>query len=284
MHRSLYFVGQRVALPILERWKCFWTIPDDPVNFRLQLILGKWEPETVAFFGKHLKAGMTVLDVGAHVGYYTRLFSQLVGPTGTVIAFEPHPVHFRYLQKNCERLENAILINKAAGNRAGIVTLWDALPESGSASIALHETRRSYLRTKISKEIASRSRGGLPVKKFSVEMVALDEFLGTMDINSSVDVVKIDIEGAEVLAFQGAEKLLRSSKGFIVFEFSPEHLRDMGSSPRELLKLLQEYGYTKIAALQGDEIQILNISNFSWDEHQLDATFSYENCVVWKEV
>jgi hypothetical protein len=62
-----------------------------------------WESETVRFVWGWLRAGQTVLDVGAHVGQYTLLASGIVGPAGRVIAFEPHPVLSRVLRRNVAR-------------------------------------------------------------------------------------------------------------------------------------------------------------------------------------
>lgn len=47
MHRCVYFISQHVVLPLLENWKQFWTVPDDPINFRFALLMQTWEPETV---------------------------------------------------------------------------------------------------------------------------------------------------------------------------------------------------------------------------------------------
>jgi len=282
-HRLAYFVAERVALPLLEHYYRFWTIPDDPVYFRLELILRRYEPETVAFFRQHIKPGMTVLDIGAHIGYYTRLFSQLVGPLGTVIAFEPHPIHFQYLQMNCGDAGNVILVNKAVGDQSRTVTLYDALPESGGVSIGLCREKREYVWSKMAHELSKRSREGLPIRTFTAEMVPLDEALGQMGI-TCFDVMKIDIEGAEVMALSGAKQLLASSNGFIVFELAPTNLRELGTSPYNLLHLLQHHGFTKIGIIEdGGKVNDLSPDAMKRLIAELEAEFSRVNCVAWKE-
>ena len=66
-------------MPALERRYDFKTIPEDPFWFRLELLTGQHEAETAQLLRRLVKPGMIALDVGAHVGYYTRLLSRLTG-------------------------------------------------------------------------------------------------------------------------------------------------------------------------------------------------------------
>ncbi len=105
-HALLYKLMTKIIVPGLEKVFGFYTREDDPLFFRLELILGSYEEDTVAFMRQIVKPGMTVVDVGAHVGYYTRLFSKLVNGTGQVISFEPHPKTFNVLRRNTAGLAN----------------------------------------------------------------------------------------------------------------------------------------------------------------------------------
>jgi len=226
---------------------------------------------------------MTVLDIGAHIGYYTRLFSQLVGPLGTVIAFEPHPIHFRFLQKNCGTLTNAVLVNKAVGNENRTITLYDAFAESVSTSIDLHDAKRAFVQSKTMDELSKRIREGLPIRTFTADMVTLDEFLGQLGI-THFDAMKMDIEGAEVMALYGAVQLLSTSNGFIVVELDPANLRDLGTSAEDLLSLLHRYGYTKVGIIEdGGKVSDLSPDAMKRLIAELEAKFSRVNCVAWKE-
>src|ERR1035441_6724268 len=62
----------------------------------------QYEPETKALLGSLIRPGMTVFDIGAHVGHYTLLAARIVGPTGRVYAFEPEPENFALLKRNVE--------------------------------------------------------------------------------------------------------------------------------------------------------------------------------------
>jgi len=241
IHRILYFSAQKLVLPLIERQRRFWTIPDDPVNFRLKLLLDKWEPETVNFFRRYIKPGMLVLDIGAHIGYYTRLFSQLVGPEGLVIAFEPHPVHFSFLQRNVLPCKNVKLVNKALGNENEVLTFYDYDVGSGSASLAVSEEKLAHSRHESAGEMAPRVRS--PMKRqFKVMVSILDFEFSLMKLSYSVDFVKIDVEGAEVSVLEGAQNVLTNSNAKIVFEVAPANLRAFGHSPEVLFDRLTGFG------------------------------------------
>ena len=280
VHRSLYFVGQHVALPLLERWKGFWTIPDDPLYFRLELLLGKYEPETVAFFKRYVKSGMVVLDVGAHVGYYTRLFSGLVGSSGLVIAFEPHPVHFHFLTKNVGKWPNVRLIPKAVGTEAGTVTIYDSPVESGGASLGWFEEKWKAVKRENLKEIAPRLKKLEETPVWEVEMARIDDVLRELAV-SRVDVVKIDVEGAEVLALRGAKQVLSGTEALIVFEVAPENLRGFGYVVEDLVGLLEEYGYRKFGVLTDRGVEIYKPCQIAELSTEIEVN-DYINCVASK--
>ena len=87
MHRFM----DRALIAWLERRHNFQTIAEDPFWFRLELLTGRHEIETSRQLQRLVQPGMIALEVGAHIGYHTRLLSRLTGPSGQVIAFEPHP-------------------------------------------------------------------------------------------------------------------------------------------------------------------------------------------------
>ena len=73
-------------------------------NDNLEFSVREYEPEIRKIFKSHVKRGCTVVDIGAHIGYYTLLSAKLVGPEGKVFAFEPNP-------ENCLILERSIAAN-----------------------------------------------------------------------------------------------------------------------------------------------------------------------------
>ena len=112
LHAFCYRLGSG-ALGMVSRIVGFRTNPADPLWWRLALMTGSHERASRALFAEIVTPGMTVVDVGAHIGYYTTQFARLVGPEGRVIAFEPHPGNFELLAHNLARCRNVTLLNQA---------------------------------------------------------------------------------------------------------------------------------------------------------------------------
>ena len=101
----------------------------------------QYEPEETQFFIDNLKEGMRVVDVGANIGYYTTLFSRLVGTTGSVIAFEPDPTNFSLLEKNCKAngCRNVRLEQLALSDKNGVAQLHLSEVNRGDHRMSLGE-------------------------------------------------------------------------------------------------------------------------------------------------
>jgi len=171
---------------------------------------GVYEPKETAFIQRRIKKGWTVYNVGAHIGYYTVIFSHLVGDTGRVYAFEPEPHNFALLQKNTGKLKNVVLINKAISDRAGKTRLYFGGENTGDNRIYPFNRKDSV----------------------KVKTARLDEY-------KTPDFVKIDVQGAEVLVLKGMGKM-RIRR--MMIEFDPLHLQLAGSSSKEFFEMLKNCG------------------------------------------
>ncbi len=189
-----------------------------------------YEPEETAFIAGALAPGMSFLDVGANVGYFTCLAARAVGPAGKVWAFEPDPRNFRLLARavRSNRLGNVTAVRAAASDRTGAVKLYPSLVNHGD--------HRTY-------DPGAGRRG------FRVRAWSLDEFFG--DPPPSIDFIKMDIQGAEPVALRGMPRLLRRcGRLTLMLELWPEGLRRSGEDPAELLALLASHGL-KLALIDG---------------------------------
>lgn len=187
-----------------------------------ELILsGKWEEYESNLFEKSIQPGDTVLDIGAHIGYYTLIAARKVGPKGKVYAFEPLTKNFNLLKKNVEAngYTNVELINAAVSNKVGIAKLFLSNEDNyGDQRIYDSEESRKTLR---------------------INTTTLDKYFSN---RKGVNVVKMDIQGSEMLALKGAIQLFKRSRKLKVFtEFWPKALRQAGSSATEYLNLLKRY-------------------------------------------
>jgi FkbM family methyltransferase len=186
-------------------------------------IFADWfEREATQFIKAMLRPGMTAVDVGAHIGYYTLLASRCVGPEGRVYAFEPHPQNYKKLQENAKRnaYRNIALVPKAISHATGTAKLHR---NGGSMGDSLYAP-------------------DTPQASMSVDTTTLDDFfrsLGWPDVH----LLKIDIEGGEWAALEGASELLRRSSNLcLVCEYLPELIRRAGRDPEAFRDYLVTLG------------------------------------------
>ena len=198
--------------------------PDDPVVSGA-LHFGVYEKAETNFFQTACHEGMTFLDVGANIGYYTALAARAVGPTGKVIAMEPDPESFKYL-------EHTIAANGTENVQAFPVAASDA-----SATLPLY--------------ISADNRGdnrlyapGESRPQVEVEAVATDALLAENKIDT-VNFIKIDVQGYEPKVIAGLrDTITRSPKLTLLTEFWPKGIRDAGGDPQNFLNTLRELGLT----------------------------------------
>ncbi len=189
-------------------------------------VLGRvYEPATTAFFKEVIKPGMTVVDIGANAGYYTLLAARLAGDRGRVYAFEPEPENYAVLVKNVEvnGHHNVLCRQQAVASESGRVQFFLA-GESGAHS--LYTGKAS------------------PRRRIMVEATSLDEFF-RKDGWPHIDLIKMDIEGAELRALEGMVELVRRAKNLkLIMEFYPRLLRKAGVEPETLLNRLHDMGFS----------------------------------------
>jgi FkbM family methyltransferase len=186
---------------------------------------GVHEPAETDFLAKVLRPGMTFVDIGANIGYYTILGAAAVGKEGRVIAFEPEPHNLEILKKNIalNRFGNVVIENKAISDRAGPAELF--LSEDNYGDHRIYRGR------------AEKARPSVPI-----ETVSLDEYVRQRGLR--VDVIKMDIQGAEFAALQGMRKTLAENEDIIlVTEFWPLGLTAFGVRPEDFLHELPRLGF-----------------------------------------
>jgi FkbM family methyltransferase len=229
-----------------------WTTLDYIPLKGIQLFLdprGAWQKKMITntydtYFFDQLKkmnlTGKVVYDIGAHIGFHSFYTSQLVGSTGSVHAFEPHP-------KNADRIRQIIEKNKAALGNITVheVAISDTVEtveftmnndiESGRSSGNFIGAADTFW----NKEVYAQ-KGFI---KATVQTVPIDACAEKLAIKELPDIIKIDVEGAEHLALQGARSTLLSKKPLLFIEV--HSMRNMF----DVLTFLHSISYT---------VQILN--------------------------
>jgi FkbM family methyltransferase len=194
---------------------------------------GVWEPQDGAEIVAALQPGMTVVDVGAHVGYFALLASRAVGPQGRVIALEPSPQNHRLLRANVARSRarrNVRVVNAAAWREDGTLSLRLSPTNTGDNRVYEHD------------------EDGQEVQ---VTAVALD---GLLARERRVDYVILDTQGAERPVLEGMRRTLRRDRPRIMAEFWPHGIRGMGDDPLDTLRFYrEELGYGRIDVLGSGE-------------------------------
>ncbi len=281
LHKGLNSTATKLIVPALERIYNFRTHHQDPLWFRSALILRYYEKESVQIVKHMLKPGMITLDVGAHVGYYSKLFSGLVGKQGKVVAFEPHPTTYQLLVKNIRALSNVIPLEVAVSDRSGRMPLYDFQVETGSASLFDHEGRRTKAAREVIDGLAPRSTV-MSNHIYDVEISTIDNCLQMLGI-THIDFVKIDIEGAELLALYGMEKTLqKSQKVAMLIEFAPTHLLDFGFHWKEAIDALRKMGFLNLNAVTQHGLIEVNNLKFGRICEQLIQNYSQINLICLK--
>lgn len=186
---------------------------------------GNMEPGLTRHFRAVVREGMTVVDAGANLGLYTLHAARLVGTTGRVHSIEPAPRTWELLRGNIQ--VNGLL-------ECGIVQLHKVAVSnySGEALLAMYSGTSGH-NTLFPEEP--------PDSMVPVPVMTLDTLLQK---EPHVDVVKIDVEGAEALVFEGMTQLLaRSPNVCVLMEFSPGQLARAGTEPAGFLKSLSNAGW-----------------------------------------
>jgi FkbM family methyltransferase len=173
-------------------------------------------------FTRLVAEGMTVVDVGAHAGYYTLIAARAVGDKGRVFAFEPEPSNYKLMFKNIRynSYRNVTAIQKAVTNITGPVKLFLAEDASGHSTVGDSQYERAV----------------------QVDSTTLDDYFATR--TQPIHIIKIDVEGAENAVLQGMTSIIDKNPDMNIFtEFSPEALKRAGCLPTEYLNKLVNFGF-----------------------------------------
>jgi FkbM family methyltransferase len=207
--------------------------PEDMVVSKRIYNGNDYEPETTEALADLVEGGDTVLDVGANIGYVTLLVADRVGPAGSVLAVEPEPTNYRLLSESVRR-------NGFDWVDLRRVALSDA---PGRGSLNVHPSNKG-------KHSLLGNGTGTSV---AVDVTTLDE----LDV-PDVDLVKVDVEGAEPAVIRGGRDTLRDARPIVVTEFNTGWLAE----PEAYLSQLDDLGY-RFESVTGDRLTIPGVLQLS---------------------
>jgi FkbM family methyltransferase len=203
------------------------------------IFLGTFEPRESAQIRNYLKPGMTFVDVGANVGYYTLLAASLVGGRGRVLALEPSPYAFDRLVETIKRnnLSQVSATQLGLGDVTGQAQLFSPLPGNHSPSMVSNGVGRPI---------------NVPVRR-------LDDWIREHEIDR-IDLMKIDVEGFEPNVIKGAAKYIQQGRvRAILCELNKYWLEMNGSSPSQLYHLLTSAGFVSAPGKPDFDLVVQNL-------------------------
>lgn len=213
-----------IFLGWLESLTGFSTNPHERIRLRVRLyLLREYEPAVCRQIRQLVRPGMTVVDIGANIGYIVRELACAVGPAGRVLAFEPNPLVFPILQRNTRRYPQINILPIAIGARDGELKLRFSPDATGRASLfAVDATATETVAVKVRPLVQLLHESGI----------------------SHVDLLKIDVEGAEFEALSTLVSAPELRPSNIIVEFNPACQRAAGHNAADFWKWFTDLGYT----------------------------------------
>jgi|SRR5581483_6146158 FkbM family methyltransferase len=230
-----------------------WTMTDQ------LFVLRTWERYETALFRAVVQPGMCVADIGAHIGYYTLLAAQAVGSKGRVLAFEAAPSNFELLQYNLARNRCARIVtaeNVAITDRARQLELYLSNHNTGDHRIFPSNAYDDQLFNE------GKARTSVPIRG-----IALDEYLADHGI-ARVDVIKMDVQGAEWDALRGMRRTLEQPHIIMFMEYWPHALALNGADPKALLRWLEDLEL-QLLLIDRDAEQLRRVDGKEFAEYAL---------------
>jgi FkbM family methyltransferase len=224
--QELYVQVTRLFLPNSDVWattdnqKILLPNPRKSILSRMVYLYGEWEGPVTQLLCREIRPGMTAIDVGAHIGYFTLIMAKRVGKEGRIFAFEPNREAQGFLRQNLRQ----------NGHSQATILPMALFREEGYGVMR----RRDYLNAELFPQ-KSISGGAVP-------MVVYDRIAGSLGIGH-VDLIKIDVEGAEMDILFGMRKLLERDHPSLAIEVHTLFLKRFGHSESELREYMESLGY-----------------------------------------
>lgn len=205
---------------------------------------GSYEPAVTRLLKKYLQPGSLFIDVGANVGYFSRMAGEIVGKDGKVYAFEVDSNNFMCLCRNIKGSSNILPFHFAISDKNAFLDL----------NISTHAACHSLVETE----------NNLKGETSTVFSISLDHFWENYLEKQDVDLLKVDVEGAEIFVLSGMQKMI--SKGAVknmIIEFCPEILKNAGFEIADFYnKLSSDYTINVVEEEYRNVLENTEISTF----------------------
>lgn len=212
-----------------------WVALPEPASTQI-FISGQMDVDLTHTLHYMLKSGQVFFDVGAHLGYFSLLARNLIGPSGQVFAFEPTPDSFSLLRRNA-RYNNVHVSHMA---------VWS---ERTSLTFNLYGQRFSAYNSFFAPRVLPIYQSRLRQRIIRVETISLDEFAEDRGVYPHL--IKIDAESAEMQILRGARRLLSAYRPTLIVEVGDLDIPGAAGSARIVEHLRDEFNYRPFEWQQG---------------------------------
>ncbi|HTB99262.1 MAG TPA: FkbM family methyltransferase [Ferruginibacter sp.] len=188
-----------------------------------------YELNNINFLHNYVEKGMIIIDVGAHIGLLSIIMADKVGATGKIISFEPTPSTFAILQKTIainEKKNIITPIRKAISDKPG-KTYFYVTDIDAHNSNSLSNNNRDYGNE----------------HKIDIDLTSIDELKTELKL-PTIDLIKIDAEGAELSVLKGASNVIQQHMPKIILALHPASIINFGNSLSEIWDFIAGYNYT----------------------------------------
>lgn len=245
-----------LTTPEIVRWcdgLSFRVVPNDQVS-RAMFTSGTYEPNTLGLLRRFLRPGQVCIDVGANAGVFTVVAAHCVGSSGHVYSFEPS-------QREHLRLCDAVGLNRMEAQVTPILAAVGA--EAGHLELRVASPPHTGLNT-----LAERfPYEGVGVSRLErVEVVTLDAFARRQAL-TAIDLIKIDVEGAEAAVLAGAIRVLRHHRPVLIIEVFSRSLALNGASVMDVQRHLREADY-RLFGIDDETAELIPIDDLTTIDEQ----------------
>jgi len=255
-------LSEQVPAGYYLRCKTFWgapmiLVPKEKVSGTIYSS-GLFEPDLSAFLVEFLKPGQVVIDIGAHLGYFSMLAAELVGARGRVISFEPTPSTTRLLSENTAPYPQVTVVPRLAWNQKETI------------EFKTFDSAFSAFNTAVSDRLSDEKRAGTGCKIVKVEAVPLDHYCQEGSLEP--DLVKIDAESSELQVLQGMVGLMETARPVMAIEVGDLAGPAGGDIPlsKDLLSFMHGYDYVAMETVG------FKLKTHSPHDHKYD----YDNIIM----
>lgn len=195
----------------------------------LAVYLGRYEPDALALYRRLVRPGMTVLDIGANIGFHSLHLARLVGPGGCVVAVEPTAF------AHAKLLANLALNPEVAGRVRPVQVMLTARAED-ALETEIHASWPVSGKAEVHETLMSQAKSTEGARALPLDRLVADQGLGRLDL------IKLDVDGHETTVLEGARDTLARFRPLIYAEFCP-HLHGGAEGFRRLIGTFDGLGY-----------------------------------------